>query len=155
MPTPRRWPVRCPRLRPGVTNDDNEAKSIQTRNQQRDQQLRSRYLATADYPAINFTSTAIEQVDQIHFRVTGELTIRGVTRPVTVDFELTGIENDGRNSRVRFSGSAVINRKDWGVHWKAAPGLVSKMVRLEFDVAASALVHGYPDGGPLSFGIAK
>ena len=51
------------------------------------------------------------------------LTIRGVIKPVTVDFELIGVENDRRStSRVRFEGSTTINRKDWGVHWRAAAG---------------------------------
>ena len=68
--------------------------------------------------------------------VTGDLTIRGMTKPVIVDFELTGAEKDPRGDfRVGFHGSATINRKDWAVHWTAATGVVSKKVMLEFDVA--------------------
>src|SRR5215831_5086910 len=115
-----------------------QAKSIQTRNQQRDQALRSKFLDMDNQPAITFTSTGVEQVDETNFKVTGDLTIRGVTKPVTVDFELTGAENDPwGNFRVGFEGSVTINRKDWGVNWNAATGvLVSEKVTLEFDVAA-------------------
>ena len=60
-----------------------------------------------------------------------------MTKPVTVDFRLTGATTDPwGNFRVGFAGSAAINRKDWRVHWNAAPGVVGKMVTLEFDVSA-------------------
>jgi polyisoprenoid-binding protein YceI len=116
-----------------------QAKSIQTRNQQRDDQLRSNFLDISHLPTITFTSTNVEQVDETAYKVTGDLTIRGVTRPVTVDFELTGAQNDPwGNFRVGFEGSVTINRKDWGVNWNAATGvLVSEKVKLEFDVAAN------------------
>jgi len=115
-----------------------QAKSIQTRNQQRDEALRSKFLDIDNQPAITFTSTGIEQVSQTSFKVTGDLTIRGVTKPVTVDVELTGSDNDPwGNFRVGFEGSVTINRKEWGVNWNAATGvLVSEKVTLEFDVAA-------------------
>ena len=114
-----------------------QAKSIQTRNQQRDQALRSKFLDMDNQPAITFTSTGVEQVDETNFKVTGDLTIRGVIKPVTVDFELTGAKTDPWGTfRVGFEGSVTINRKDWGVNWNAATGMVSKKVTLEFDVAA-------------------
>lgn len=113
------------------------AKSIQTRNQQRDEALRSKFLDIENHPAITFTSTKVEQADDTNFTVTGDLTIRGVTEPVAVDFKLTGAKTDPRGIfRVGFEGSVTINRKDWGVNWNAAPGMVSKKVALEFDVAA-------------------
>ncbi|MER6947508.1 YceI family protein [Nonomuraea sp. NPDC000554] len=115
-----------------------QAKSIQTRHQQRDDQLRSTFLEVDDHPAITFTSTKVEQVDATTFKAAGDLTIRGVTKPVAVDFELTGAEDDPRGDfRVGFEGSITINRKDWGVNWNAATTvLVSPKVTLEFDVAA-------------------
>ena len=113
------------------------ARSIQTRNRQRDEYLRSKYLDTGNHPAITFTSTKVEQAGDTTFRVTGDLTIRGVTKPVKVDFELTGAKTDPWGTfRVGFEGSVTINRKDWGVNWNAATGMVSKKVTLEFDVAA-------------------
>lgn len=114
-----------------------QANSLQTRNQQRDEHLRSKFLDMDNHPTITFTSTGVEQVDETKFKVTGDLTIRGVTKPVTVDFELTGAENPSGTFRVGFEGSVTINRKDWGVNWNAATGvLVSEKVTLEFDVAA-------------------
>ena len=115
-----------------------QAKSLQTRNRQRDDQLRGTFLDMGNHPAITFTSATVEQVDETTFKVTGDLAIRGVTKPVTVDFELTGAENDPRGDfRVGFKGSVTVNRNDWGVNWNAATTvLVSPKVTLEFDVAA-------------------
>jgi polyisoprenoid-binding protein YceI len=115
-----------------------QAKSIQTRNRQRDEQLRSSFLDVAKHPSITFTSTGIEQIDRTNFRVAGDLSIRGVTKPATVDFELTNAESDPwDNVRLGFVGRATINRKDWGVNWNAATGiLVGAKVILEFDVTA-------------------
>ncbi|GAA1281065.1 polyisoprenoid-binding protein [Planotetraspora silvatica] len=113
------------------------AGSFQTHNRQRDNLLRGRFLKTADHPTITFTSTGAQQVDETTFKLTGDLTIRGVTKPITVAFEQTGAEHDPRGDvRIRFKGGATINRKDWGVNWTAAAGLVGKKVALEIDVAA-------------------
>ena len=73
--------------------------------------------------------------------MTGDLTIKGVTRPVTVDFEYTGTAVDPYgNTRVGFEGQTTINRKDWGVNWNAALEtdgvLVSEKVTLEFEISA-------------------
>jgi polyisoprenoid-binding protein YceI len=119
-----------------------QTRSIQTGNQVRDDQLRGNdFLDIPNHPTITFTSTEVEQVDVTTFKVTGDLTIRRVTRPVSVDFELTGAENDPwGNFRIGFEGKATINRKDWGVSWNAALEsggvLVSEKVTLELDVAA-------------------
>ena len=114
-----------------------QANSIQTGNQQRDMYLRSKFLDTDNHPTITFASTKVERVDATHFKVTGDLTMRGVTRPVTVEFELTRAENDPSGDfRVGFLGRGTINRKDWGVKWNAALGMVSKKVALALDVVA-------------------
>ncbi|WP_371782886.1 YceI family protein [Streptosporangium subroseum] len=113
-----------------------QAGSIQTHNPQRDNVLRGKFLDLDNHPTIAFTLTGAQQVDETTFGLTGELTIRGVTKPVTVAVERTGAEHDPRgNARIHFKGRATINRKDWGVHWIAAVGLVGKKVALEFDVA--------------------
>ena len=118
-----------------------KARSIQTRNGLRDEHLRNHFLDTANHPTITFTSTGVEQVNETCFKVSGDLTIRGVAQPVTVDFELTGAENDASgNLRIGFEGKATINRKDWGVSWNAVVEgggvFVSETVTLEFDIAA-------------------
>ena len=118
-----------------------QAASIDTRNTQRDEHLRSNdFLALTEYPTIEFVSTAVaETADGVD--VTGDLTIRGVTRPVTAPFTFEGSAVDPfGNQRLGFEGSVVINRKDWGVAWNApleAGGvLVSEKVTLEFEVSA-------------------
>jgi polyisoprenoid-binding protein YceI len=119
-----------------------QAASIDTRNADRDGHLRSNdFFDMETYPQITFSSTGVEHVDSDHFRVTGDLTIKGVTKPVTVDFEYTGYAVDPfGNHRVGFEGSTTVNRKDWGVNWNAALEaggvLVSEKVTLEFEVSA-------------------
>jgi polyisoprenoid-binding protein YceI len=116
--------------------------SIDTRNADRDAHLRSNDFFDMDtYPEIRFVSTATDNVDGDHFRVTGDLTIKGVTKAVTVDFEYTGAAVDPYgNQRIGFEGSTTVNRKDWGVSWNAALEtggvLVGEKVVLEFEVSA-------------------
>ena len=116
--------------------------SIDTRNADRDGHLRGNdFFAMDEYPEITFASTAVEQLDAENYRVTGDLTIKGVTKPVTVDFEYTGTAVDPfDNVRIGLEGKTVINRKDWGVNWNAALEaggvLVSEKVTLEFEVSA-------------------
>ena len=116
--------------------------SIDTRNEQRDGHLRSNdFLDIENHPEITFASTAVELVSDDVVRVTGDLTIKGQTRPVTVDFTFEGSAVDPfGNQRVGFEGSVVINRKDWGITWNAALEaggvLVSDKVTLEFEISA-------------------
>jgi polyisoprenoid-binding protein YceI len=119
-----------------------QATSIDTRNQQRDDHLRSNdFLDMDNHPEITFVSTAVEPLEDDHFKVTGDLTIRGVTKSVDVDFEFTGTAVDPfGNKRVGFEGKVVLNRKDFGVSWNAAIEgggvLVSEKVTLEIEVSA-------------------
>jgi polyisoprenoid-binding protein YceI len=116
--------------------------SIDTRNEQRDGHLRSNdFLSMDEYPAITFTSTNVEQVADDTFRVTGDLTIKGVTRPIAIDFEYQGAATDPfGNTRLGFEGSVAISRKDYGITWNATLEtggvLVSDKVELEFEVSA-------------------
>lgn len=117
------------------------ATSIRSHNETRDEHLRgSEFLDVANHPTITFASSAVELVDGSTFAVTGDLTIRGVTRPVTVEFALTGAETDPWGTfRVGFEGSATITRKDWGVSWNTVLDsggvLISEKVTLELDIA--------------------
>jgi polyisoprenoid-binding protein YceI len=119
-----------------------KAASIDTRNADRDGHLQGNdFFDMATYPQITFASTAVDHVDAENYRVTGDLTIKGVTKPVTVDFEYTGIAVDPfGNTRVGFVGATTINRKDWDLTWNAALEtggvLVSEKIKLEFDVSA-------------------
>ena len=119
-----------------------QAASIDTRNADRDGHLKGNdFFDMENHPQITFVSTAIEQVDQQQFRVTGDLTIKGTSKPVVVDFEYTGAAIDPYgNQRIGLEGTTTINRKDWGVSWNAALDaggvLVGEKVTLEFEVSA-------------------
>jgi polyisoprenoid-binding protein YceI len=119
-----------------------QAASIDTRNADRDAHLRSNdFFDMETYPTITFASTAVAQTGDDKYRVTGDLTIKGVSRPVTVELEYTGTAVDPYgNQRIGFEGKTTVNRKEWGVNWNAALEaggvLVSEKVTLEFEVSA-------------------
>ena len=119
-----------------------QAASIDTRNADRDGHLRSNdFFDMDEYPEITFRSTSVEQTGDAEYRVTGDLTIKGITKPVSVDFDYTGAALDPfGNQRIGLEGTTTINRKDWGVNWNAALEtggvLVSEKVTLEFEVSA-------------------
>jgi polyisoprenoid-binding protein YceI len=118
-----------------------KAASIDTRNSQRDEHLRSNdFFAMDEFPEITFVSTGVS-VDGDTYELTGDLTVKGVTKSVTIPFEYEGSAKDPfGNDRVGFSGSLVINRKDYGVSFNAPLEtgglLVSDKITLEFDISA-------------------
>ncbi len=119
-----------------------KAASIDTRNAERDAHLRSNdFFAMDEYPEIEFVSTDVQPAKAGSFHVTGDLTLKGVTKSVGFELEYTGEATDPfGNKRIGFEGSATINRKDWGVTWnvalEAGGVLVSETVTLEFEVSA-------------------
>lgn len=119
-----------------------EAKSIDTRNAQRDEHLRTNdFFAMDEHPQITFASTAVEQTGPTTFVLTGDLSIRGVTKPVSIEWDYTGSAVDPwGQTRAGFEGSTVVNRHDWGISWNAALEaggvLVSDKVTLEFEISA-------------------
>jgi len=116
--------------------------SIDSGNPDRDAHLRSAdFFDVEQYPAIAFRSTEAQVLDGDTYRLTGDLTIRDTTRPVTIDLELTGALHDPFGLvRVGFEGSVVVNRRDFGLEWNMALDagglLVSEKVTIELDVAA-------------------
>lgn len=119
-----------------------QATSIDTRNADRDGHLRSNDFFDMDtYPEITFASTAVEKASDEEYRVTGDLTIKGVTKPVSIDLEVNGpVVDPFGNTRIGLEGSTVVNRKDWGITWNAALEaggvLISEKVTLEIEVSA-------------------
>ena len=98
-----------------------KAASIDTRTEQRDQHLRSAdFLDVAQFPDVSFRSTKIEGPKE-QFTMTGDLTIRGITRPVTLDVTYEGAGKDpwGGN-RMGFSASGKIDRREFGLVWNQA-----------------------------------
>jgi polyisoprenoid-binding protein YceI len=117
------------------------ANSISTGQQQRDDHLRSGdFFESEQFPNITFTSTDVAR-DGEDWTITGDLTIKGVTRSIAVPFEFTGSAQDpSGNTRIGFEGSATLLRKDWGLTWNAALEtggvLVSDKIKLNFDISA-------------------
>ena len=116
--------------------------SVDTRNADRDNHLRnSDFFDVASFPTITFVSTAVRAKGSDEYTVTGDLTIKGVTRSIDLDLELTGTAVDPwGDTRLGLEGATVINRKDWGLTWNAALEaggvLVSEKVTLEFEISA-------------------
>lgn len=99
-----------------------QADSITTRNEDRDGHLKSAdFLNVAEYPTITFVSTNVEQTDDDEGRLTGNLTIAGVTREVTLDVEYAGqAQSPWGTISAGFSGSTKIDRRDFDLTWNAA-----------------------------------
>lgn len=112
------------------------AASVQTRHRKRDDHLRGGdFLDVGAHPVLTFVSTRVEQVDATGFKVTGDLSVRGATRPVTVDFTLAGAGSDATGTfRAHFLGRTALDRADWGVSGGGA--MIGRKVTLEFDVTA-------------------
>ncbi|OYN89381.1 YceI family protein [Parenemella sanctibonifatiensis] len=114
--------------------------SINTRSADRDGHLKSAdFFDVAQYPNITFVSTDVQGSGDT-LTVTGNLTIKDVTKPVTIDFEVSGPATDPfGNERIGAEGAIEVNRKDFGLTWNAALEtggvLVSEKVKLAFDVS--------------------
>ena len=119
-----------------------EAASIDTREEKRDAHLRSAdFFDVAQYPTLSFESTKVEKVDGNNYRVTGDLTIHGITKQVVLDADYLGAGKDPwGNDRVGFEASTSINRKDFGLSWnqalEAGGVLVGDKVEIALDVEA-------------------
>ncbi|GAP45776.1 YceI family protein [Streptomyces azureus] len=116
--------------------------SVDTGVEQRDAHLVGRdFLDAAAYPRMRFTSTAVEQAGADLYRMSGDLTIKGISRPVVLELTYIGHVTDPFGyERVGFDGTTTINRSDWGLTYNSrlAEGgaMVSEKVRLQLDIAA-------------------
>jgi polyisoprenoid-binding protein YceI len=99
-----------------------QAASLNTREPQRDEHLRSAdFFDVANHPTLTFRSKRIEALGAENFKLTGDLTIRGVTKQVTFDVEgpTTSVKDPWGSIRAGVTASAKINRKDFGLAWNA------------------------------------
>jgi polyisoprenoid-binding protein YceI len=116
--------------------------SVNTGNEQRDGHLRTNdFFDAPAFPKITFKSTSVSQIDDANFAVTGDLSIKDVTKSITVAFEFAGLATDPYgNVRAGFEGTASLKRSDYGVSFNAvldAGGvMVSEKINLEIDVSA-------------------
>lgn len=124
-----------------------EAASINTRNEQRDGHLRSPDFLNADeYPYVTFKSTRVEQDDANHGRVFGDLTIRDITRPVTLDVEYSGkAKSPWGTTSAGFSAQTKINRNDWDLTWNQALEAGGVLVGEEIKITIEVEVVQQPD----------
>jgi polyisoprenoid-binding protein YceI len=119
-----------------------EVVSIDTNEDQRDTHLRSEDFFHAEvHPQLSFESTEIRPVDEDAFLIQGDLTMRGLTRPIVLEAELQGTEIDPwGNERVALEARGQLNRRDWGMTFNQALGsgnmLVSDKIKLSLDISA-------------------
>ncbi|WP_405100591.1 YceI family protein [Oceanobacillus sp. FSL H7-0719] len=118
-----------------------DAASINTRNEDRDNHLRSGdFFDTENHPTITFVATDIKSTGGNEYDVTGDLTIRGTTKPVTLDVTFEGQSKDpmGGATVAGFSGLTKISREEFGLTWNAALEtggvLVSDEVKINFEL---------------------
>ena len=99
-----------------------EVASIDTNNEQRDAHLRtSDFFEAEKYPELTFRSTKVEKIDSSNYALFGDLTLKGVTKPVKLNAEYNGLTKDPwGGERIGFFVTGKINRSDWGVTFNAA-----------------------------------
>ncbi|MFJ8932667.1 YceI family protein [Streptomyces sp. NPDC102364] len=121
---------------------DVQMASISTGNEDRDGHLKSAdFFKIDEFPTMTFRSTSAESLGGDDYRITGDLTILGTTKPLTIDLEFNGVAKDPfGNERVGFEGKSEILRSDWGLSWNAALEtggvLISDKIKLNFDISA-------------------
>ncbi len=120
-----------------------DASSIHTGSPDRDKHLESAdFFDVANHPTITFKSTRVEKVGDDKLKVTGDLTMRGVTKPIVLDVSAPSQTVKGMKGELRrgFSATGKLNRKDYGLNWskmiEAGP-VVSDEVNLQLDVEAT------------------
>ncbi len=119
-----------------------DAASIDTGVEDRDNHLRSAdFLDVESYPTLEFRSTAVREKGD-GYQVDGDLTIRGTTKPVTLDLAYLGIATDPwGNDKAMFSAETRIEREEWGLTWnqalEAGGWLVGKKVTIEIEAQAA------------------
>ncbi|MEO8745030.1 MAG: YceI family protein [Candidatus Dormiibacterota bacterium] len=113
--------------------------SLESRSDQRDNHLRSAdFFDVEKHPYITFKLTGIEPIDDENFRAKGELTVKDVTKPITLDATIEGRLPDpfGGKERLGITGRGQMNRMDFGLNWDGVAGAVpfaSHTIKLEVD----------------------
>jgi polyisoprenoid-binding protein YceI len=116
--------------------------TVDTGDEGRDGHLTSPdFFDVAAHPEITFTSTAVRQDQGATFAVDGDLTVRGVTKPITLDVDFEGVGQDPwGGERIGFSTEIELDREDFGLTWNQALEtggvLVGKKVRIDIDIEA-------------------
>ena len=121
-------------------NVSAEMASIFTNNEQRDANLRtSDFFDVEKYPELKFKSTKVEKIDSDTFTLFGELTLKGVTKPVKLNVEFNGVTKDPwGGERAGFVVTGKINRSEWGVNFngvlETGGVMLSEEVRINSEI---------------------
>ena len=114
--------------------------SVDTDNERRDNDIRSgNYRAVDSFPEMTFTSKKVERAGEGRLKITGDLTLRGVTRSVVLDAEVAGILTTPRGRRTAFTATTTIKRQDYGVtlnRLMEGAQVVGDDVRITIDIEA-------------------
>lgn len=99
-----------------------EINSVDTNNSDRDNHLKSAdFFDAENHPKLSFVSSSFSKLDDSNYELIGELTLRGVTKPVRLATEFSGLMKDPwGNTKVGLNIEGKINRKDWGLNWNSA-----------------------------------
>ena len=120
--------------------------SISTDNEKRDGHLRSADFFDAEkYPALTFKSTKVTANGKNKYKIAGDLTMRGVTKPVVFDAEFLGAGATGMGTKAGFAATAVVNRKDFGINWNKALDngglMLGEEVTISLNIEANQVVE--------------
>jgi polyisoprenoid-binding protein YceI len=124
-------------------NVEVKTASVQTNTQQRDDHLRSAdFFESEEYPVMTFRSTGVRRIGGSNFELDGDLTIRDVTKPITLQGEFHGWGKDPlENTKIFAEARATVEREDWDLTWNVAVEtggfLVSKTIDIVIDVEAA------------------
>lgn len=121
--------------------------SVTTGNEQRDAHLHSSdFFEVESHPKMTFTSTAFRPTGGTAFELDGELSVRGVTRPVTLTGEFLGWGKDGfGNDRLFAEARTRVNREDWGLLWNMAVELTGVLLAKEVDLELQVQAFKAPE----------
>ena len=127
-----------------------EAASVNTKEVQRDGHLKSPdFFDAANYPYLTFKSKRVSVVDSQHAKLVGELTIRNVTREVTLDVEYAGqAKSPWGTTSAGFSVQAKINREDWGLTWNQALETGGVLVGKDITISIEVEIVKQPEAAP-------
>jgi polyisoprenoid-binding protein YceI len=125
--------------------------SINTREAQRDAHLRSpEFFDVENYPTMTFKSKQVQPVDRQHVRLIGDLTIKGVTKEVTLDVEYLGqAKSPWGTTSAGFTAQTKINRKDWGLTWNVALETGGVLVGEEITITIELELVKQPETEPV------
>ena len=116
-----------------------DVESVDTNTERLNNHLKSPdFFNAKEFSEMTFKSTAVSKVDDDTFEVTGNLTIRGITKTITTQVDLTGIVNSRRGKKIGFETIFTVDRSDYGVNYGLENGVLGREIRLLVSMEANA-----------------